>query len=421
MSDLPDPQDSFEQMNPETVFPAGDKRIVFGARKPTEEVSVLTGIPLIIEAPFPNERTLQWLPVTSWQESDVDPQVTSEDEAAPESAPESMGPATNDSNPKQSSTPFVLESEGNTNVVVSQEVLIKVNEHVSQTLDRELGGFLLGNRYRCTVTGSDYVIIDQYSPAKFTESTEVRLAFTHDAWAQISDELSGKFLGKLLIGWYHSHPRLDVFLSSHDMEIQTERFAEPWMVALVLEPEKHHGGFFCSRDGRVNPHSPVEFFELLERNSRNSVIAWENYRAVDPSTSTTPVLSTSNTATPSSNTSQELLEVRAKQADRVPAKQKRRRRFFVFAVVVLVLLGAAAFGVKYRKGLAGWWQQRMARFSATELPQPSPSSVQQTPLQQPTTETRQTSPAISPSVEASPASSPSPQASPASSPTPVSP
>lgn len=401
MSDLPDPQESFEQPSAETVFPAGDKRIVFGARKPTEEVSPLTGIPLIIEAPFPYERTLQWLPSGSSWQTEVDSDVVIEETEDVETS-ESMTPADSDSIDDPSS---LVVGDGNTNVVVSQEVLIKVNEHVSQTLDCELGGFLLGNRYRCPNTSCDYVIIDQYSPAKFTESNEVRLAFTHEAWAQISDELSGKFLGKLLIGWYHSHPRLDVFLSSHDMEIQTERFPEPWMVALVLEPEKHHGGFFCSRDGRVNPNSPVDFFELLERNSRDSVIAWENYRALDPSTSSIPVLSITNTATPTNNTSQELLEVRAKQIEKAPAKQRRRGRAFVFAVVVLVLLGAAAVGVRYRKRIGAWWQQRTAGVPAVEIPQPSPTVEQQAPVPQPTTE-------ASPLPKSSPVSSPSPKSSP---------
>jgi proteasome lid subunit RPN8/RPN11 len=400
MSDLPDPQESFEQTSSETVFPAGDKRIVFGARKPTEEVSPLTPVPFIIEAPFPYERTLQWLPTRgSWQ-TEVDPQVVIEetDDLEP-----SVSTTRDDDESSDEPSSGVL-GDGNTNVVVSQEVLIKVNEHVSQTLDRELGGFLLGNRYRCPNTACDYVIIDQYSPAKFTESNEVRLAFTHDAWAQISDELSGKFLGKLLIGWYHSHPRLDVFLSSHDMEIQSERFPEPWMVALVLEPEKHHGGFFCSRDGRVNPNSPVDFFELLERNSRDSVIAWENYRALDPSTSSTPVLSTTNTATPTNYTSQELLEVRAKQIEKAPPRQKRRGRLFVFAAVVLVLLGAAAVGFRYRKRIGAWWQQRTATIPAIEVAEPSPSA-EQAPVPQP-----ETTPA--PSSTSTPESSPAPTSSP---------
>ena len=341
MSDLPDPQNRTDPLDQDPAPPPADKKIVFGARKPTEEAAPLTGIPLIIEAPFPFERTLQWLPEDFAGEKKTESETKSDESV-----------------------------NGNTAVVVSQEVLIKVNEHVSQTLDRELGGFLLGNRYRCPNTSCDYVIIDQFSPAKFTESTQVRLAFTHEAWAQLSDELSGKFLGKLLIGWYHSHPRMDVFLSSHDMEIQTERFPEPWMVALVLEPEKHLGGFFCSRDGRIKPNSPVDFFELLERNSRNSVIAWDNYNALDPSTDSTPVLSATNTANPTEPPAQELSEVRSKQ--KVSTKRKRRKRF-IGPAILIVLLGTVVAGIANRNRVTTWLENRTGGVTATVPPQPIPT------------------------------------------------
>ena len=331
MSDVQDPLQETEVVTQESAPPAPDKKIVFGARKPTEEVSAVIGVPSIIEAPFPFERTLQWLP--------------------------------NGLVPKHSDEPItdepvsVLELNENTFVIVSQEVLLKVNEHVAQSLDRELGGFLLGNRYRCPNTYRDYVIIDQYSPARFIESNEIRLAFTHEAWAQLSDELSGKFLGKLLIGWYHSHPRMDVFLSNHDLEIQNERFSQPWNVALVLEPEKHRGGFFCSREGRVKPHTPVDFFELLERNSRNSVLAWENYTALDPATSAAPVLSETNTASLSMSAPEELPAAPTVVRKKAPVKKKRTGRLF-FILGLVVLLGGLAVGIASRRKLRTWFLNR---------------------------------------------------------------
>jgi proteasome lid subunit RPN8/RPN11 len=392
MSDVQDPlQDSFEDL--EGTYPQPDKKIIFGARKPTEEATGLVGIPLIIEAPFPNERTLQWLP---------DPLPNGR-------VSESVDVATTETDPNAETT-----------IVVSQEVLLKVNEHVSQTLERELGGFLLGNRYRCPTTARDYVIIDQYSPAKFTESNEIRLAFTHEAWAQLSDELSGKFLGKLLVGWYHSHPRMDVFLSSHDMDIQTERFPEPWMVALVLEPEKHRGGFFCSREGRVKPNSPVEFFELLERNTRDSVLAWENYTALDPSTSATPTLSVNNTATTTSTSSQEIQIARSKQSKKVSEKRGGgRKRWLLFVAIFAVVFGTAA-GVVNRRRLRPWIQQKFGRAveaQPTTTPQPQPSEAP-SPIVTPTqasgsasaSPTAVASPQPQASVTAKPQASPSPNA-----------
>lgn len=377
MSDVPDPQDGFESTDFEPAIP-GDKRIIFGAKKPTEEASPLTAVPVLIEAPFPHERTLHWRPAE---------------------------------------LPFDLNTNGDTAVVVSQEVLVKVNEHVAQSLDQELGGFLLGNRYRCPNSSCDYVIVDQYSPAKYTESSEVRLNFTHDTWAQLSDELSGKFLGKLLIGWYHSHPRMDVFLSSHDMEIQTERFRESWMVALVLEPEKHLGGFFCSRDGRVRPNSPVDFFELLERNSRDSVIGWDNYKPTDPAASSTPAVTTTSTLESAATSSPELPVIVAEVIEETPVRNKRRGRLFFAAAVVVLLAGVVAVGVIKRNRIRGWLQNRgIAAASTSPEPTPTPSvEASQTPTSTPTPTATPQNVAATP--EGSPVSSPTPEPQP--SPTPA--
>jgi len=410
MSDLHDPpEDSLEQGLQRPVDPATDKRIVFGARKPTEDAVALIGFPMIIEAPFPYERTLQWLPVSSTQDKSVVAETlategSTDDEAAPTTVASDGAQAESVPNEKpHESITSPFEIGGNTAILVSQEVLLKVNEHVSQSLERELGGFLLGNRYRCPNTPRDYVIIDQFSPAKFTESTEVNLAFTHEAWAQLSDELSGKFLGKLLIGWYHSHPRMDVFLSSHDMGIQTERFPEPWMVALVIEPEKHRGGFFCARDGRVKPNSPVDFFELLERNCRDSVLAWENYAAVDSVTNSTPSISATNTANPVNASSPETLAARSHPSKGGP-RQRRRGRLLFAVVGFVLLLAAVVAGVAKRQSLKSWWQTKAVGVpTMQQAPTPEPQ-VPASPQQSPTTDE-----APSSQLAPSPEQMPSPQ------------
>lgn len=376
MSDRQDPlqdsQDAIEPAPQRDVDPASDRKIVFGARKPTEDAGTLV-VPLIIEAPFPYERTLHWHPGSEQVAAPPPAEKKAEADVADQIDSEAPATSTDNGEAVVKQPPTEL---GYTAVVVSQEVLLKVNEHVSQSLDCEMGGFLLGNRYRCPNSAREFVIIDQFSPAKFTESTEVNLAFTHEAWAQLADELSGKFLGKLLIGWYHSHPRMDVFLSSHDMDIQTERFPEPWMVALVLEPEKHRGGFFCSRDGRVKPNSPVDFFELLERNSRDSVLAWENYSAVDPATSAAPVMSATNTATPGMTSSPELIIARGLKKNGPP---KRRKRLFLISMLVVLLLAGTAAGVTYRQRLSRWFQYKMAGMRRTTPPEivaPQPATVE---------------------------------------------
>lgn len=171
-------------------------------------------------------------------------------------------------------------------ILVSQEVLVEINAHVSETFEDEIGGFLLGNRYRCPIRDREYVIIDRHSPAKFTEATSVSLSFPHDAWARLAEELEGRFGNKkLLIGWYHSHPRMDVFLSSFDVTLHDSKFGEPWQPALVITPDKDLGGFFCRCAGMLDPRGIVEFFECLDgadAQTGSSVVRWRtNYQALD--------------------------------------------------------------------------------------------------------------------------------------------
>lgn len=180
-------------------------------------------------------------------------------------------------------------------LVITQEVLLKANEHVCRNLGTELGGFLLGNHYRCSANDLNYVIIDHLSIAEIAETTEFSFGPTQKSWERLSSDLSGKLKGRHLLGWYHSHPGLDVFLSQYDLSLHTERFDKPWMTALVIEPEKHLGGFFCWRNGRLNPHVPVDFYELMGHSNRNTVVAWNNYTGVDTVMNIQPYLCPLNT------------------------------------------------------------------------------------------------------------------------------
>lgn len=190
-------------------------------------------------------------------------------------------------------------------LVITQDVLAGVTEHVYQSLETELGGFLLGNRYRCPNTNLDFVVMDQISGAMILETTEFRSGPANDSWTRLSDELGGKFRGKVVLGWYHSHPRMDVFLSSRDVEVHQERFSQPWATALVVDPAKNTGGFFCWINGRLSTTQPVDFYELVEHPARRTSVAWTNYIRVDEPTSvqsSPPSLNTNSVQRQSPNT-----------------------------------------------------------------------------------------------------------------------
>lgn len=277
--------------------PVPRQQMVFGT-----QISLQSAVS-ILEMPFPFERTLHWIP----------------------------------KNTRLSATNLEVGPE-DVQLVVSQEVLLATSRHVSQTLQRELGGFLLGNRYRCP-TGRIYVVIDQFMEGEYTESDEVSLHFTHESWRRLEDQLCTTYLGKALVGWYHSHPKLNVFLSRDDLSIHERRFSEPWKSALVLEPEKHFGGFFCWRGERLNQQCPVDFYELLRDDTRKTVIAWENYTGVDPIKNITPALAEINTKT---------VQPRALSGAplRVSGRPRSRARIVLATIAFLTLIVTATYIVK---------------------------------------------------------------------------
>jgi proteasome lid subunit RPN8/RPN11 len=287
--------------------------MVFG-----KEVAMPSSLSVIEEA-FPDARTLLWVPKKT-RHSEVNRERAADD--------------------------VVL--------VVTQEVLLAASRHVSQTLERELGGFLLGNRYRCA-TGRTYVIIDQLVEAERTESDDVSLSFTHESLRRLEDHLDKKFRGKALLGWYHSHPRMNVFLSSDDLTVHDAHFGKPWHSALVIEPEKHFGGFFCPRGGNLDQHTPVEFYELLSDETRQTVVAWENYTGVDPIRNVTPPLARLNTRTVSS-------PAPVGTPTRPPSRQSRQ------ALIALAAVSVLSFST--------WQIYQRVMVHETPPPPPTPAPVQ---------------------------------------------
>ena len=81
------------------------------------------------------------------------------------------------------------------------------------------------------------------------------------------EELKERYPDKELVGWYHTHPRMGIFLSEYDTWLHRNFFPEPYQVALVIEPHSATGGFFIRQpDGSLDPRQYFGFYELYQRN-----------------------------------------------------------------------------------------------------------------------------------------------------------
>jgi proteasome lid subunit RPN8/RPN11 len=130
-------------------------------------------------------------------------------------------------------------------VFVDRRALESLHDFLGHDLQREHGGVLLGRAFVDPGDGQPYAVIEAAVPALDTEGSSVHLQFTPEAWAYISGIIEENYPDLVVIGWYHSHPGLGVFMSDTDRATQRAFFSHPWSVAVVSDPLLLETGWFA--------------------------------------------------------------------------------------------------------------------------------------------------------------------------------
>lgn len=106
----------------------------------------------------------------------------------------------------------------------------KILKHSLTNLEREVIGLLIGKMQGQVLEIWDAVTGEQYGKQGFVELNE-------EIQAEVAEKLQKERKGLTIVGWYHSHPGLGVFLSGTD--ISTQKLYQklyPKAVALVIDP-----------------------------------------------------------------------------------------------------------------------------------------------------------------------------------------
>ena len=176
-------------------------------------------------------------------------------------------------------SPF--EGDGNgvpVSVFFTQNAYHQAVRHASSSLDFEVGGILVGKWCEDSGSARQYIVISACLPARFTQQGSVFLTFTQDSLVDIHAKIDEMYPEDAIVGWYHTHPRMGVFLSQYDTWLHNHFFPEPWQVALVIEPLADIGGFFIRQaSGLLDPGWYSGFYELDE-NSGQSIVHWNNLK-----------------------------------------------------------------------------------------------------------------------------------------------
>ncbi|CAR27140.1 hypothetical protein ZYGR_0I04120 [Zygosaccharomyces rouxii] len=118
-------------------------------------------------------------------------------------------------------------------VSISRLACLKALEHALRGGNIEVMGMLIG-----TTMNDQFVIFDIFElPVEGTETRVNAQTESYEYMVQYVDEMLPA--NQNIVGWYHSHPGYDCWLSSIDMHTQqlNQNFQDPY-VAIVIDPHK---------------------------------------------------------------------------------------------------------------------------------------------------------------------------------------
>ncbi|HEY3412755.1 MAG TPA: Mov34/MPN/PAD-1 family protein [Armatimonadota bacterium] len=124
----------------------------------------------------------------------------------------------------------------------SEEAIRSILVHAASSPHAEIGGILLGSvvhRRRFI-----QIKVEGVLPARTAGERRAELTFTHETWMQLDEERARVCPELQIIGWYHTHPGLGVFMSDRDVYIHNNFFAHDGFLALVVDPLSGARGLF---------------------------------------------------------------------------------------------------------------------------------------------------------------------------------
>lgn len=134
------------------------------------------------------------------------------------------------------------------------EVLQGIRQHARSSMDAEVCGVLIGR-----VT-SGRVQVEVSIRGEHAARGSAHVTFTQETWAHVHRVRDEKHPAKVIVGWYHSHPGLGIFLSERDRFIHQHFFAAPHQLAWVCDPHSDEEGCFGWKN---NTLTRVRLFAVL--------------------------------------------------------------------------------------------------------------------------------------------------------------
>ena len=111
-------------------------------------------------------------------------------------------------------------------VFMTQPAYSRICVHAVSDMQNEVGGFLIG-QWCAEIKDRDreqFIVVEHAIPARHTRNGSAYLTFTQDSLIDIHEQIDAHFEEKRIVGWYHTHPRMGIFLSHYDTWLHNNFF-----------------------------------------------------------------------------------------------------------------------------------------------------------------------------------------------------
>ncbi len=135
-------------------------------------------------------------------------------------------------------------------VILDKKAYDEIHAHGQSDLDVEVCGVLMGQIYRDEI--GPYLLITDAIRGRQARQKAGQVTFTHSTWEYIHKETDKqRYADKRIVGWYHMHPGLGVFLSEVDLFAHRSFFNAAWQVAIVIDQKVKKTGIFFWQHGQI--------------------------------------------------------------------------------------------------------------------------------------------------------------------------
>lgn len=180
---------------------------------------------------------------------------------------------------------------GRRKIFVRQQVVARV-EAVVRAHGRRTAGLLLGQLYRCSITGIEYLLIESISDHRVIGDESELEAQLAEALSARESEHHARFLKPAgdrlqVLGWYRGAHTVEARPSPSTAGAHISLFREPWQTALVVSEGSGAQGAFFLRDPVNSRWFCAPFYELLSdapasEQPRATFVNWPQYITAEP-------------------------------------------------------------------------------------------------------------------------------------------